>query len=178
MAAAVHPGHYRRPYLLSLFVLPIGAFCIRISGVRLSVFYHLTESLFASAIIATISLTTARSGRSTCPRQEDNPRKSGSHWTRRWREKDSNPRSPARETTLRDCLLIEEVRFAADSPLEERVSSEPVSEVGFPGLAIRDDSERFMDDNRSGKRLFRARKRRNFSLCPLAASPAISILNC
>jgi hypothetical protein len=43
---------------------------------------------------------------------------SGSHMTRRWREKDSNPRSPARETTLRDCLLIEEVRFAADSPLE------------------------------------------------------------
>src|SRR4030081_2838969 len=36
----------------------------------------------------------------------------------RWREKDSNPRSPARETTLRDCLLIEEVRFALDSPLE------------------------------------------------------------
>jgi hypothetical protein len=28
--------------------------------VRSSVFYHLTESLFASAIIATISLTTAR----------------------------------------------------------------------------------------------------------------------
>ena len=27
---------------------------------------------------------------------------------------DSNPRSPKRETTLRDCLLIEEVRFAAD----------------------------------------------------------------
>jgi len=71
-----------------------------------------------------------------------------------------------------------EVRFAGDSPLEERVSSEPVSEVGFSGLAIRHDSERFMDDNRSGKRLFRARKRRNFSLCPLAASPAISILNC
>jgi len=70
------------------------------------------------------------------------------------------------------------VRFAADSALEERVSSEPVSEVGFSGLAIRHDSERFMDDNRSGKRLFRARKRRNFSLCPLAASPAISILNC
>src|ERR1700681_2641235 len=64
------------------------------------------------------------------------------------------------------------------SPLEERVSSELVSEVGFSGLAIRHDSERFMDDNRSGKRLFRARKRRNFSLCPLAASPAISILNC
>ena len=31
---------------------------------------------------------------------------------------DSNPRSPARETTLQDCLLIEEVRFALDSPLE------------------------------------------------------------
>jgi glucose/arabinose dehydrogenase len=30
----------------------------------------------------------------------------------------SNPRSPARETTLRDCLLIDEVRFALDSPLE------------------------------------------------------------
>ena len=38
--------------------------------------------------------------------------------TLRWREMDSNPRSPARETTLRDCLLIEEVRFAADSLLE------------------------------------------------------------
>ena len=43
---------------------------------------------------------------------------------------DEGPRSPpARETTLRDCLLIEEVRFAVDSPLEEAVSSEPVSEV-------------------------------------------------
>ena len=39
--------------------------------------------------------------------------------TRRWRETDSNPRSPARETTLRDCLLIEEVRFAPDSLVEE-----------------------------------------------------------
>src|SRR5260221_2961018 len=47
-------------------------------------------------------------------------RKSGSHVTRRWREKDWNRRSPARETTLQDCLLIEEVRFAADSPLEGR----------------------------------------------------------
>src|SRR5258707_14187778 len=28
------------------------------------------------------------------------------------------PSVPRRETTLRDCLLIEEVRFAADSPLE------------------------------------------------------------
>jgi hypothetical protein len=48
----------------------------------------------------------------------DKARKSGSHVTRRWREKDSNPRSPAREVTLRDSLLIEEVRFAADSSLE------------------------------------------------------------
>src|ERR1700730_15552057 len=39
---------------------------------------------------------------------------SGERLTLRWREMDSNPRSPARETTLRDCLLIEEVRFAAD----------------------------------------------------------------
>jgi hypothetical protein len=44
--------------------------------------------------------------------------------------------------------------FATDSPLEERVSSEPVSEVGFSGLAIRHDSERFMDDKRSGKGYF------------------------
>src|SRR6267154_3761082 len=28
------------------------------------------------------------------------------------------PSVPRRETTLRDCLLIEEVRFAADAPLE------------------------------------------------------------
>ena len=83
-------------------------------------------------------------------------------------------------------LWAVELRFAgsgdrkfADSLLEERVSSEPVSEVRFSGAwELRHDSERFMDDNRSGKRLFRARKRRNFSLCPLAASPAISILNC
>jgi hypothetical protein len=40
------------------------------------------------------------------------------------------------------------------------------------------NSEAFMDDNRSGKGLFRARKRRSFSLCPLAASPVIWILNC
>src|SRR6267378_2586387 len=45
-------------------------------------------------------------------------RGSGSQRTLCWRKKDSNPRSPARETTLRDCLLIEEVRFALDSPLE------------------------------------------------------------
>jgi hypothetical protein len=32
-----------------------------------------------------------------------------------------------------DALSAEEARFAADSPLEERVSSEPVSEVGFSG---------------------------------------------
>jgi hypothetical protein len=54
---------------------------------------------------------------------------SGSHMTRRWREQDSNPRSPERETGQRSSaapILIaerrqkdpEEVRFAADSPLE------------------------------------------------------------
>ncbi len=47
--------------------------------------------------------------------------------------------------------LIEESGSHMTSPLEERVLSEPVSEVGFSGLAIRHDSERFMDDNRSGK---------------------------
>src|SRR6202047_4355427 len=36
------------------------------------------------------------------------------------RRQPMHPRSPARETTLRDYLLIEEVRFAADSPLEGR----------------------------------------------------------
>ena len=35
---------------------------------------------------------------------------------------------------------IEEVRFAADSPLEERVSSEPVSEIGSDSGAIMGDS--------------------------------------
>ena len=62
-----------------------------------------------------------RSGPSDNPsrRERHQPRhgKSGPHETRRWREKDSNPRSPARETTLRDRLLIEEVRFAEDSPV-------------------------------------------------------------
>jgi hypothetical protein len=36
--------------------------------------------------------------------------------------------------------LIEEVRFASDSPLEERVSSEPVSEIGSDSGAIMGDS--------------------------------------
>ena len=74
--------------------------------------------------------------------------------------------------------MIEEVRFAPDSPLEERVSSEPVSEVGFSGLAIRHDSERFMDDNRSGKGYFGLENGGISVFAPLAASPAISILNC
>ena len=69
-------------------------------------------------------------------------------------------------------------RFVADSALEERVWSEPVSEVGFSAPGNYGNSEAFMDDNRSGKGLFRARKRRSFSLCPLAASPVIWILNC
>jgi hypothetical protein len=38
------------------------------------------------------------------------------------------------------------LRFVDDSPLEEGVSSEPVSELGYPAAAgIRRDSEGFMD---------------------------------
>ena len=73
---AGHGGEHR-----AVFVYQIESYRYWQRRVRSSVFYHLTESLFASAIIATISLTTARSGRSTCPRQGDNPRKSGSHLT-------------------------------------------------------------------------------------------------
>jgi hypothetical protein len=54
----------------------------------------------------------------------------------------------------------------------------PSLKWGSRAWELRHDSERFMDDHRSRKRLFRARKRRNFSLCPFAASPAISILSC
>jgi hypothetical protein len=62
-------------------------------------------------------------------------------------------------------------RWFVDSPLEEGVWSEPVSEVGFSAPGNYGNSEAFMGDNRSGKGLFRARKRRSFSLCPLVASP-------
>jgi hypothetical protein len=54
----------------------------------------------------------------------------------------------------------------------------PSLKWGFRRLGNYGNSEAFMDDNRSGKGLFRARKRRSFSLCPLAASPVIWILNC
>jgi hypothetical protein len=63
------------------------------------------------------------------------------------------------------------VRFAGDSPVEEGVWSEPVSEVGvFAAWELR-YSEAFMDDNSSGKGLFRARKRRSLSLCPWQLPP-------
>ena len=63
------------------------------------------------------------------------------------------------------------VRFARDSPLEEGVWSEPVSEVGvFAAWELR-YSEAFMDDNSSGKGLFRAQKRRRLSLCPWQLPP-------
>src|ERR1700730_1475089 len=61
----------------------------------------------------------------------------------------------ARRLTARRSVRLERgTKFAHDSLVEERVSSEPVSEVGFSGLAIRHDSGRFMDDNRSGKGYF------------------------
>ena len=44
--------------------------------------------------------------------------------------------------------MIEEVRFAADSLLEERVSSEPVSEAQFPG-----NWEKYRDFYRRGLRI-------------------------
>jgi hypothetical protein len=41
--------------------------------------------------------------------------------------------------------MIQEIEFAPDSPLEEAVTSEPVSEVGSPAaVGIRRDSEGFM----------------------------------
>ena len=46
-------------------------------------------------------------------------------------------------------------RKFADSSLEEGVWSEPVSEVGFSAPGNYGNSEAFMDDNRSGKGLFR-----------------------
>src|ERR1700730_3046695 len=86
----------------------------------------------------------------------------GSHMTRWWREMDSNPRSPARETTLRDCLLIEEVRFAADSLLEGRVTCKLVSEIEFASCAKRRSiAQGTGNDFGALKRLFRARRPEN-----------------
>ena len=71
--------------------------------------------------------------------------------------------------------MIEEVRFAADSALEGRVTSEPVSETGFSGprnygLIPR----RFVEDIESIRASYRAGIGRNFGLCPWAAFPAMS----
>src|SRR6202040_3165077 len=41
------------------------------------------------------------------------PRKSGSQWTRCWREMDSNPRSPVRRTTLFETPLSQHARATA-----------------------------------------------------------------
>ena len=54
----------------------------------------------------------------------------------------------------------------------------PSLKWGFRRLGTTGNSEAFMDDNKSVKGLFRARKRRSFSLYALAASPVIGILNC
>ena len=49
-----------------------------------------------------------------------------------------------------------EIGFAMDSPLEGRVRSEPVSEMGFLGRELRLDSKTFMDDVGSVRALFGA----------------------
>ena len=65
---------------------------------------------------------------------------------------------------------MEKFKFAYDSLLEEGVWSEPVSEVGFFGRLGTGNSEAFMDDNRSGKGLFRAQNGGVSVFAPLEAS--------
>jgi hypothetical protein len=70
-------------------------------------------------------------------------------------------------------------RRFVDSSLEEGVSSEPVSEMGFLAPEkLGHDSETFMDDERSGRGYFGLEIAGIFDLCSSAASSAISILNC
>ena len=60
-------------------------------------------------------------------------------------------------------------RSFADSLLEGRVTSEPVSEMGFfVNRELRSDSKTFMDDVGSLRVPFRARIVRNFGFCPSA----------
>ena len=62
-----------------------------------------------------------------------------------------------------------------DSPLEGRVTSEPVSEVGFSGAGeLRPDSKTFMDDTGSVKAPFRAQISRNFGFVPRPTSLVMS----
>ena len=68
-----------------------------------------------------------------------------------------------------------EKTLGADSLVEGRVTSEPVSEVGFFGPGeLRPDSKPFMDDTGSVRAPFRARISRNFGFVPRPTSPAIS----
>jgi hypothetical protein len=83
-----------------------------------------------------------RSGPSDNPsrRERHQPRhgKSGSHETRRWREKDSNPRSPRRgQHFFETSPEAEEVRFATDSLLEG---------AGFEPSVPRDSDDGFSLD--------------------------------
>ena len=79
----------------------------------------------------------------------------------------------------KSCCAPQRNRWFANSPLEEGVSCELVSEVGVfrcrPGIT--ENSEAFMDDNRGGKGLFRARKRQVCSLLPLGASSRLWTLS-
>jgi hypothetical protein len=75
-------------------------------------------------------------------------------------------------------LLVGRDRKFADSLLEGRVTSEPVSEVGFFGAGkLRPDSKTFMDDTGSVRALFRARISRNFCFCPSADFSADIVLS-
>jgi hypothetical protein len=62
------------------------------------------------------------------------------------------------------------IEFATDSPLEEAVSSEPVSEVEEPGTREGANSGRVMDDSGIVKTLFRARI--SPEIVPLSLRPA------
>jgi hypothetical protein len=63
-------------------------------------------------------------------------------------------------------------RFVADSPLEGRVRSEPVSEMGFFWAGNYGfGSKTFMDDVGSGRALFSGLDRPNFAFVPLGCFP-------
>jgi len=86
-------------------------------------------------------------------------------------------RLPWHSRSLNQRHLMGNRKFV-DSLLEGRVTSEPVSEVGFFGAGkLRPDSKTFMDDTGSVRALFRARISRNFCFCPSADFSADIVLS-
>ena len=64
-----------------------------------------------------------------------------------------------------------------DSPLEGRVTSEPVSEMGFSGAGeLPSDSKTFMDDGRKRKGTISAQIGRNFGFAPRLGSSGDVVL--